>query len=225
MAYLSRSEREQQIIEGAIRFFSEQGLSGQTRELSASLGIAQPLLYRYFPSKQALIHRIFIEAFQNRWNDQWKVMILDGSAPIGSRFKQFYQEFDRSILTREWVRLFVYSELEGYGYSRKVLAKLKSDIFVPLCLALRQHYGFNGLQDTPVTKQEVEMILQLHGVILYNAIRKHVYGLKISVTTDRVLDNLLFYLEGAAPQLLSTLFDTKAKSNGSLNGVTKLSAA
>ncbi len=40
MAYLSRAKRVEQIVAGATQFFSEQGLSGQTRGLSASLGIA-----------------------------------------------------------------------------------------------------------------------------------------------------------------------------------------
>jgi len=47
-------EREKLIVGEAIRFFSEVGFSGQTRELSRRLGITQPLLYRYFPSKRAL---------------------------------------------------------------------------------------------------------------------------------------------------------------------------
>ena len=127
MAYLSRAKRVEQIVAGATKFFSEQGLSGQTRELSASLGIAQPLLYRYFPSKQALIDRIFIEAFENRWDDSWRDLILNRAIPVDQRYKQFYIEFNNSILTREWVRLFMYAELGSYGYGKKVLEKLRKE--------------------------------------------------------------------------------------------------
>ena len=51
-------EREKLIVSEAIRYFSEVGFSGQTRELSRRLGITQPLLYRYFPSKRALLERV-----------------------------------------------------------------------------------------------------------------------------------------------------------------------
>ena len=47
-------EREAQIVAEAVRFFAETGFEGQTRELAARLGITQPLLYRYFPTKEAL---------------------------------------------------------------------------------------------------------------------------------------------------------------------------
>lgn len=214
MTYLSRSKRVEQIIAGATKFFSEQGLSGQTRELSASLGIAQPLLYRYFPSKKALIDRIFIEAFENRWDDSWRDLILNDSLSVEVRFKQFYVEFNDSILTREWVRLFMHAELGSYGYGRKVLDKLRKEIFQPLAIALRKHYGYPSTQDSPITKEEIELILELHGVILYNSIRKHVYQVKTSVTIERILDNVLFYLDGAMPRLLNTLFpDHRPKSS------------
>ncbi len=58
---LSPGEREQQILDEAISFFAEVGLSGQTRELAQRLGVTQPLIYRYFPTKQDLIERVFEE--------------------------------------------------------------------------------------------------------------------------------------------------------------------
>ena len=51
-------EREQQIVEGAIRYFSEHGFDVDTRGLAAQLGITHSLLFRYFPNKDALIERV-----------------------------------------------------------------------------------------------------------------------------------------------------------------------
>ncbi|MBU3724906.1 MAG: TetR/AcrR family transcriptional regulator [Burkholderiaceae bacterium] len=206
MTYLSRSKRVAQIIEGATKFFSEHGLGGQTRELSASLGIAQPLLYRYFPSKQALIDRIFIEAFENRWDDSWRDLILDESQPLKERYKRFYAEFNDSILTREWVRLFMYAELGSYGYGKKVLDKLRKEIFLPLAITLRKHYGYPQVDESAITKAEIELLLELHGVVLYHAIRRHVYDVKASRKIGPILDNIVFYLEGAMPRVLANLF-------------------
>ncbi|NBY07665.1 MAG: TetR/AcrR family transcriptional regulator [Betaproteobacteria bacterium] len=56
---LSGAEREQHITQEAIRFFSEVGFSGDTRELAKRLGVTQSLLYKYFPNKEALVNRVF----------------------------------------------------------------------------------------------------------------------------------------------------------------------
>ncbi len=39
-------------------FFADEGFNGDTRELARRLGVAQPLLYRDFPSKDDLIKEV-----------------------------------------------------------------------------------------------------------------------------------------------------------------------
>ncbi len=63
---LAAADREQEILAGAIRYFAEVGFNGQTRQLAERLGITQPMLYRYFPTKQDLIERVFKEVFLKR---------------------------------------------------------------------------------------------------------------------------------------------------------------
>ena len=60
---LTPEARERQIVEGAVAYFAEVGLDGHTRELARRLGITQPLLFRYFPTKAALIERIYEEVY------------------------------------------------------------------------------------------------------------------------------------------------------------------
>lgn len=45
----------------AIRYFAEFGFAASTRGLARRAGITQPLLYRYFPTKDQLIQRLFEE--------------------------------------------------------------------------------------------------------------------------------------------------------------------
>jgi len=77
---LSPEDREQQILEGAVKFFAEKGFSGQTRELALQLGITQPLLYRYFPTKRSLIERVFEEAYINKLDPEWSVALLTAAS-------------------------------------------------------------------------------------------------------------------------------------------------
>lgn len=65
---LSGVEREKHIAQEAVRYFAEVGFVGDTRELAQRLGVTQSLLYKYFPSKEALINRVYEEVYLGRWN-------------------------------------------------------------------------------------------------------------------------------------------------------------
>ncbi len=52
---MASEERRQEFLTKAIEFFAQEGFESSTRELARRLGVTQPLLYRYFPSKSDLI--------------------------------------------------------------------------------------------------------------------------------------------------------------------------
>jgi AcrR family transcriptional regulator len=108
---LSPQEREAQIVEGAIAYFSEVGFSGQTRELSTRLGITQPLLYRYFSSKQALIDRVYKTVFEGRWNPQWLHLLRDRSLPFRERLIEFYRHYSVATYRPDWIRIYMFAGL------------------------------------------------------------------------------------------------------------------
>src|SRR6185312_1087476 len=56
---LPPAERRAKILDRATDFFAEYGLTAQTRALAASCGVAQRLLYRYFPSKSQLLDEVY----------------------------------------------------------------------------------------------------------------------------------------------------------------------
>ena len=60
---LQPQDREKQILDAAIEFYSEVGMRGTTRELATRLGVTQGLIYRYFPDKEALINRVYDAVF------------------------------------------------------------------------------------------------------------------------------------------------------------------
>ena len=90
---LPAADREQQIVAEAIRFFAEVGFVGQTRELAQRVGITQPLLYRYFPTKQDLIERVFKEVFLKRIDASLTRIITDRSRPLEERLLDFYRRY------------------------------------------------------------------------------------------------------------------------------------
>jgi AcrR family transcriptional regulator len=210
MSYLAKEERRAQILSGAVQYFAEQGFSGRTRELSRRLGITQPLIYRYFPSKQHLLDAIFKELFVDHWDPGWKALMTDDSIALDKRISRFYREFDQKILSREWVRLFVFSGLSGLPYNQFVFRRLLKDVFRPLCVELRRRHGYPPTSPGKITRQEIEMVWEMHGVVFYHRMREHVYGLKGKVRHEELIRNLLFYLEGAAPRLLAQILPERA---------------
>src|SRR6476661_8413391 len=53
------AERRAQILAKAFEFFSEYGLTAQTRALAEACGVSQRLLYSVFPNKAALINAVY----------------------------------------------------------------------------------------------------------------------------------------------------------------------
>src|SRR5512141_2210884 len=178
---LGRPERERQIVDGAIRFFAERGFEGNTRELAARLGITQPLLYRYFPTKQGLVERVYREVFLRRWNPAWETLLADRTRTLGERLRLIYGAYVRVIFNYEWVRIFMFAGLRGGDINRRYLRIVRDHLFLPICRELRAEAGLPTLERLPVTEGELEACWRMHGGFYYMAIRKWVYQLPIPV--------------------------------------------
>jgi AcrR family transcriptional regulator len=196
---LERAAREQLIVEGAIRFFAERGFEGQTRELAKRLGITQPLLYRYFPSKQELVERVYHEVFVRRWNPGWESLIGDRSLSLRERLRRFYGEYVRAIFSYEWVRIFMFAGLKGVNINRRYLRVVRERLFLPLCRELRSQERLPSPEEAPITDGEVEMFWRLHGGFYYMAIRKWVYHLPIPADLGPLIEQGVDLFLGGAP--------------------------
>ena len=86
---LQPEDRERLILDGAISFFAEVGFEGSTRELAARIGVTQPLLYRYFPTKEVLLDRVYREVYLSKWDPRWESQIVDRDIPLEDRYADF----------------------------------------------------------------------------------------------------------------------------------------
>jgi AcrR family transcriptional regulator len=169
------SEREQVILEEAVRFFAEHGFEGQTRELAKRMGITHSAIYRHFPSKEALIERVYEHVYLSRWNPSWGPLVRDRSLPLEARLTQFYLEYVERVFDYDWVRIFVFSGLRSFNITKRYLTIVREEIIDPACLELRHELGLPSSQHLPLLERETEMFWGLHGRIFYLAIRRFVY--------------------------------------------------
>lgn len=199
---LPRAERERLIVEEAVRFFAEVGFEGQTRALAERLGVTQPLLYRYFADKEALIDRVFDEVFLKRWRPEWEDLLRDRSRPLTDRLTDFYQNYCRTIFTPEWIRIFMFAGLKGEIANQHYFDIVFNNVLKPCCIELRHDMGLPSIEEKPITETEVDLAWALHGAISYIALCKWIYKLPVPENIDPLIAvSITAYMQGSGAAL------------------------
>ena len=203
--------RERQIIDGAIAYFAEAGFSGQTRELSKRLGITQPLLYRYFSSKQALIDRVYQTVFEGHWNPAWVALLQDRSLPLRERLIEFYRQYSEATYRPDWIRIYMYAGLSGPVLNQRYIKLIRRELLPVYCTELRHYCGAETAAG-PVADEEMEFVWSLHGGLFYYAVRHHVYKMRMTVDfmtkATYAIDNFLAGAKTTYPKLLAAVSST-----------------
>lgn len=193
---LPPEDREQAIVDGAVAFFAEVGFDGGTRELAARLGVTQPLLYRYFPSKEALLDRVYQKVYLSNWNPRWEKRLVDRRVSLERRLTAFYSDYARVILTYEWVRLFMFAGLKGLDFNGRYLEFLHTAVFERVVCEIRASCGLST--DEPPRPEEIELVWGLHASIFYLGVRRWIYGLPTPPDLEGdVALRVLAFLRGA----------------------------
>ncbi len=192
--------REALIVDRAIGFFAEQGLHGNTRDLARSIGISQPLLYHYFPSKDALIERVVERLFEDRWKPEWRDALRRADLSVRQRLEQFYIDYSETVLTREWVRILFFASLAGMDLHKRHQALVRERAWRPIARELRREAGA-GRSDS-VAAADVDLAGRLHNGIFQLAVRRWVFNNPASRTlVVAIREEVGFFLHGARSQL------------------------
>lgn len=172
---LPRDEREKLIIQEAVRFFAEVGFEGQTRALAQRLGVTQPLLYRYFPDKDALIDRVHEEVFFSRWNPAWGDLLRDRSKPLAGRFTEFYWDYYQVIVTPEWTRIFLFTGLRDPRVTKRFLEQVRTVVLLPLLVEARHDAGLPDTGKVALQEAEEHLAWSVHAGTVHSSIRRCIY--------------------------------------------------
>jgi AcrR family transcriptional regulator len=138
--------RKTELLTRAIEFFSEEGFDGGTRALAQRIGITQPLIYRYFPSKEDLINEVYNAVYVSQWKDDWTTRLVDRSLPLQQRLTEFYRDYAHTIFNRTWMRIFFFAGLKGLDINTRYINRvMHGAIFYQ---GIREHvYGLPGQID------------------------------------------------------------------------------
>ncbi len=201
---MASEERREEFLSKAIEFFAQEGFESSTRELARRLGVTQPLLYRYFPSKNDLISEVYDRVYVQRWRDEWAELLTDRSRPVRERLVEFYTAYTDVVFKDEWMRIFLFSGLKGVDINRRYMKLVRERILEPILREIRHEAG---LKDTEPTEEEVEFAWITHGGIFY-------YGVRTLIYEASVLNNQAFVIETSIDAFLKHVGQVRDEAQG-----------
>lgn len=182
---LSPADRRKEFVAKATEFFADEGFGGGTRDLARRLGVTQPLLYRYFPSKDDLIKEVYRTVYLEPLDTGWEKLLADRSRSLSDRLQEFYNGYTKVIFTRKWLRIYLYSGLKGLDINRWYVGVVRDKILSRIIRECR-HEARLPVQSKP-TAAEIEMAWVFHSGIFYYGVRKYIYESPVLEDKERMI--------------------------------------
>jgi AcrR family transcriptional regulator len=192
---LSADDRRSEFVTKATELFAEEGFGGGTRALARKLGVTQPLLYRYFPSKDDLIKEVYRKVYLGPLESGWDMLLTDRSRPLRARLQEFYEAYTDAIFNRKWLRIYLYSGLKGLDINRWYVGMVKDKILTRIIRECRHDSGI--AERSKPSAAELELAWVFHGGIFYYGVRKYIYEAPVlEDKTQMISDALDVFLAG-----------------------------
>jgi TetR/AcrR family transcriptional regulator len=144
---MSSECRRQQLIRVAVWLFSKKGFSGTTtKEIARAAGVTEAIIFRHFPTKDDLYSAILDEKANQLQFDEW-LRELREHAERRDDEALFYTFFAKLVNyhrdDRDFIRLMLYSALEGHSLAQKFHDKRGNSIqkFLREYVQTRQNEG------------------------------------------------------------------------------------
>ncbi len=205
---LNPKVRKLQILEEASDFFAEHGFQGGTPELAKRMGISQPLMYRYFPTKEKLLRDVYKHVFpvKNSWVE-WESLLGDASLPLRTRLVRFFAEYAEVTWNYRVMRLLLWAGLSRADLSRHYTAPLQERIFPAIIHAIRIECG--KPREASIRESEIEIVQALHGTMYHLlGIRRWIHSRRFKGDVTKAIElRVDLFMEGAERLLSASLPD------------------
>lgn len=186
---LSPDDRRKEFVAKATEFFAEEGFGGGTRDLARRLGVTQPLLYRYFPSKDDLIKEVYRTVYLEPLDTGWEKLLTDRTRPLRDRLLEFYRGYTNVLFRRKWIRIYLYSGLKGLDINRWYVGVVREQILTRIVRECRHEMGL-AAQGKP-TAPELELAWVFHSGIFYYGVRKYIYESDVLEDKEQMIADAL----------------------------------
>ncbi len=190
------------LIDKAADFFAEHGFEAGTRVLAEEMGITQPLIYRYFESKEDLINEVYSDVCVAKWRPEWETTLKDRSRPLKDRLHDFYHSYCEVVYDRRWVRFFFFAGLKELDINTRYVTRVSERLLKPICVELRAELGHP--EDAPaISEEEFELVWLMQAMIFYQAIRAHIYRIRANLDPAFAIDTAIEMYLRTAPEIVA----------------------
>lgn len=194
-------ERRRLIVKEAAQLFADHGFAVPTRGIAERLGVTQALLYKYFPSKQALIAAVFDSYYLTQATVVEAGVLAETALPLDHRLARFYAAFS-ARMSEISLRLFLRAALDGLALPTQYAGHLDQRILFPLLETLRREAELPPLAKRPPSQGERELAMALHGSVVFLGIRRFVYRIALPAELEpEVALQVRAFLPGALAEL------------------------
>jgi hypothetical protein len=114
----------------------------------------------------------------------WLVQLRDRSRSFEQRLLDFYQNYYRTVLTRKWLRLFVYASLAEARMAPDYISVIVFDLLETIVREAAHEQRIELPKDSALVH---EIGWMLHGAVSHLAIRQHLYNASLDVAEERIL--------------------------------------
>lgn len=185
---LSPEERRKQVLDGAISFFASEGFDGGTRALAERLGVTQPLIYNYFPTKEDLIRDVYESVFVGRWRSEWTDLLSDRGKPLQERLVKFYEKYTEVIFSPDWIRIYLHAALKGFDINSKWVSFIEAHLLRLICNEIRHEHGLPTLQELDIKPIEIDAFWLFHGGIFYYGVRRELFQAPVRLDRTQFIE-------------------------------------
>jgi AcrR family transcriptional regulator len=174
--------RKAVILREAGGFFARNGFAASTRDLADQIGVRQALLYKYYPSKEALIEAVFDRILNERTTGGGGRLNADQSTSLTDRILRFYETM-AALADGSGTRLASRAALEDLPVTARLAAFLARNLFMPVLDELRTVEGLPSLANRTLMRGEFE-IMAFHAGAMFANLRRGLDNLPAPEDTE-----------------------------------------
>jgi AcrR family transcriptional regulator len=175
--YRSRDERSRQILDAALELFAENGFATTLQAIADRVGITQPLVHRYFPTKSKLLDAVKDELLQAHWNPEWHHILSDRTRSLPVRVTHFYEDYLNVICQRVWYRGFLHVAVQDPRFAQIYQSNLISGVLTAILAETRHDFGHPGPSRIPFRERELELASGMHSALVAVGFRMFIYDI------------------------------------------------
>jgi TetR/AcrR family transcriptional regulator len=181
---MSGSDRRHQLVEAALEVFSRKGFEGTTtKEVAAAAGVTEAIIFRHFPTKQALYTAVLDHHVESSEVQDWLVEIKgwmdqnNDEEVLRSIARVILQSYRRDT---RYERVLLFAALEGHelglAHNRQIVA--------PIYELLRDYFA-RRQQDGALTNLPPGSIIgAIAGMTKNHAMMTQMFGYHTEMVSD-----------------------------------------